>query len=159
MCVILSHHVPLMTPGVPVVRTVLRILLRTAPARGERDSLRPCGAQQRDPFYHPGENVPLWHHGYYGVTKQTSGHGDLGGAKDEKPACFLNLAGLFWKSGCPLVWQRRCPFCWITKPCSAAAVVCLPPQHPPCVHTSSSRWTKGAHDKGGLGFSGARQHP
>lgn len=52
---------------------------------------------------------------------------------DEKPACFLNLAGLFWKPGCPPIWRRRRPFGWITKssfscgrglPASSAPVLC-----------------------------------
>lgn len=95
----------------------------------------------------------LWCHQ---ANVQTQG---LRRSQDEKPACFLNLAGLFWKPGRPLVWRRRRPFCWITKSCSAVAVVCLPPQHPPCVHTSASLWTKEAHDEGGFGFSSPRQHP
>lgn len=83
----------------------------------------------------------------------------LSRGQDEKPACFLNSAGLFRKPGCPLVWRRRRPFCWIAKSCSAVAVVCLPPRHPPCVHTGSSLWASGAHDKGGFGFSRPRPHP
>lgn len=72
---------------------------------------------------------------------------------DEKPACFINLAGLFWKPASPQVWLRQLPFRQVTAPCPVTAVVCLPPRHPPCVYMSLSDWREEAHDLEGFGFS------
>lgn len=80
----------------------------------------------------------------------TQGHGRSG---DEKPACFINLATLFWKPASPQVWLRQLPFCQVIASCPVMAMVCLLPRHLPCVYMSLSDWREEAHDLGGFGFS------
>lgn len=83
MHAILSHHVLFMTPDVSCRQDGSRnsSVNCSCQRRNELTLALHSRAQQRDSFYHLGKNIPLWHHGYHGVAKQTSGHGDLGGAR------------------------------------------------------------------------------
>lgn len=83
-----------------VVRMVLRVRLGTVPANGEMNSLCPCTAKSNRGI--PSATLgTMFHCGITVTVVPPSKRLDTGlpRSQDEKPARFLDLAGLFWKPG------------------------------------------------------------